>query len=120
MSEQPPEKKSSKARSIIGLILVLALGGSALAEILANRSFNAAVQRLDERVGDDLDPEKKPTLDEVNEILAKAPTGPESNPDESILRKTYTWNGIFRKYAVTAEYNDRAPYRLMAFETGMQ
>lgn len=109
-------KKTSTARNVVGLILLLAIGGAGISELWANRSYNAAVARLNERLGKN-DPEaieENPTRDEVNAILAKAP-----NPGgESKAKASYTWNGVFRKYTLTVEYEDQEPYHFTSFTTG--
>src|SRR5439155_25143379 len=99
------KKRTSPARNLIGLVVLVAVLAVAWLEFSAKRAYNAAVTALDARTQD----ENKGLLavPEAENLLGKPADGPGSDFQDGnrvFTKKTYTWRGLLKPYTLTAFY----------------
>ncbi|MDB5349766.1 MAG: hypothetical protein JWN86_1013 [Planctomycetota bacterium] len=113
--------KVSPARNVVGLVLLVVFGTTAIVETMANRGFNAAATALKKRLPEETSDSNAvvaelPTKEEAEKILGKSPDGPLVKED-GMRKATYTWRGVIRKHVITAFYTDEAKPKLNKFAT---
>jgi hypothetical protein len=113
-----PKKGVSPVRNVVGivvLIAVLVIGGF---EVSAKIAYTNAVNALNARA---LDEEKNLlSVQEAESLFGKKPDGPGIDIKENnqpFTKTTYTWQGVFLSYPLTAYYTKGASPGLHHFET---
>ena len=99
---------------MIGLVLLVVLSTVAFLEWNANRQHGAATTKLDQALrkeeGDLL------TKPEVEKMIGRAEDRPGVDDGGGLLKVTYTWRGVVRKYPLAAFYTRQNPPKLMRIE----
>ena len=112
-AEGRPNSKVSPVRNIIGLMLLVAFGGTAISEFLAYRGHASAVvaiQKLEPKLLDG------PPKDKVEKKIGLAT--PAKLKDEGGERSaTYHWRGLVRTYKIKAYYTIGDPPTLTRIDT---
>jgi len=114
----PPKKGVSAARSVIGIVILIAVAAFAWLEYSAKSGYNAAVNALNARTQDEN--QGLLTLQEAQSLLGKAPDGPGSDVHDinrDFTKMTYSWRGLLKPYTLTAYYTKGASSYLHHFET---
>lgn len=111
--QQKAKKAISPARTVIGLVLLVAFTIVAFLEVSAIRGYNDAVGKLKAA----LEKEEAGLLSrtEVETMIGRSADGPVVT--EKAAPVSYTWRGALRRHRITAVYNDEKTPRLLSYST---
>jgi hypothetical protein len=109
-------KKISTTRKLIGPIVLIAVTAVAVLEFKAFFAADRAVKRLESAQEIDRKNKSESTLtkERVQALVGRAPTT-DGDKDGMIEKQVFIWQGILRKYRLTAFYEGGEEPRMVNF-----
>ena len=120
--EAKKKAKVSPVRNVIGLVLLVVIGTTAIVELTTVQRYNSVVSAVRKRLPkDSSDPlakfPERPSRSEAEKIIGRSADGPlvDAGPEKST---TYTWRGLIRTHVLTAYYTTDEKPALIRVDTG--